>query len=503
MRFGRIGTLLTTFVLVGGGLIAGCTANPQPTTSSSVGPAAGSPAPSVTPAVANGTPEGSPSSPGPTAQATAPEPSGTPTALPASSPVLAELPVRESAEYWGDLARMAPGPAGGLYVLIPTDRGSVVVLLDSTGKPRPGWPMALADTFCYLPAPAADGTIRVVCAPGSDPVSRAYAFTPDGRLMAGWPVEFPGQVWAAPRVVDSHLLVMAYGNPGALWLVAVAPDGTLRTGTPYESPDPSRQDWRAQLGPDGTGYLLALPPDIATGYTEITAFDLDGVRPGWLARAKGWSSDLVFGPEGRIYVSQGQEGQRPSRILVFDHDGRSLPVGSGALPVAATSAYRGAGPLGGPPPPVVAEDGTSFFVSEDGGTTAYGLDPSGRVMAGWPYRDTIGLQWGYCAPGATGCGVWRTSPAVGPGDFLYLLHPPRDKTVGGSIIAIGPDGRIRPGWPVVLARAGAEFRSAVVGPDGTAYAVAVEPEGGGHYSATLLAIAPDGTARYRTVIVEP
>ena len=493
--------LLSAFVLLGGGLIAGCATNPQPTSSSSAPPIAELPTPSVTPAVATGTPDASPPSPGPTAQPTTPEPSGTPGALPASSPVPAQLPVRESAEYWADAVRMTPGPAGGLYLSIPTDRGFVVVLLDSTGKPRPGWPIALADTLCYAPVPAADGSIRVVCTLSDVNASRAYAFRSDGRPMASWPVELPGLAWAAPRIIGDELDVMTYGNPGALRLVTVAPDGTVRTGTPYATPD--AQTWRAQLGPDGTGYLLALPPTPATADTKITAFDLNGVRPGWLARVTGWATELAFGPEGRLYVTEGQEGKRPSRILVFDHAGRPLPIGSDALPVAATNDYQGAGPIGGLAPPIVAADGTSFFVSVDGGTTVYALDASGRVVAGWPYLEAIGLQWGYCAPGATGCGVWRATPSVGPGDVLYLLHPPRDKTIGGSLVAIGPDGRVRPGWPVVLVRPGAEFRSVIVGPDGTAYAVVVEPEGGGHYSATLLAIAPDGTVRYRTAIVEP
>lgn len=506
MRFGRICGRLASFVLLGGGLIAGCATNPQPSAASSVRPTAGSPTPSVTPALAAGTPVASPPSPGPTAQPTTPEPSGAPSALPASSPVPAQFPVRESAEYFGDGVRMTPGPAGSLYLSIPTDRSSVVVLLGSTGKPRPGWPIApdvvgYPDGSCYPPAFAADGSIRVVCTLSDVNASRAYAFTPDGRAMAGWPLEFPGKAWTAPQVVASELVVMVGGDLGALRLVTVTPDGTVRTGKPYATPD--AQTWRAQLGPDGTGYLLALPPTTATADTEITAFDLNGVRPGWLARVTGWATELAFGPEGRLYVTEGQEGRRPSRILVFGPAGRSLPIGSDALPVAATNDYQGAGPIGGLAPPIVAGDGTSFLVSEQGGTTVYGLDPSGRVMAGWPYRDTIGLQWGYCAPGAVGCGTWRATPAVGPGDVLYLLHPPRDQTVGGSLVAIGPDGRVRPGWPVVLARASAEFRSVVVSPDGTAYAVVVEPEGSGTYSATLLAIAPDGTVRYRAVIVEP
>lgn len=451
---------------------------------------------------------------GPTASFSTPETPGPTDAMTASPsvpppPASATLPVLGSANETGESVQMTLGPAGGLYVLVPAKRGSVdvVALLDSTGKPRPGWPIALDDTACELPAPAPDGSIRVVCAI-FDPVSRAYGFTPDGRSIAGWPVDLPGNLVATPRVVGGDLYVMA-PDPGdlvGLWLVAVAADGTIRSGTRYERPAPCCQDSRPQLAPDGTGYLLAFPnepPDTATGDTQITAFDLGGVRRGWLTRVKGWSSDLVFGPDGRIYVTEGQVGRRPSRILAFDHDGRSLPIGSDALPVVATSVYGGAGPCCGPPPPVVAEDGTTFLVSEEGGTTVYGLDATGHVMAGWPYRDTVGLQWSVVSLGEPGTPSWRSDPAVGPGDVLYLLHPPRAATLGGTIVAIGPDGRVRPGWPVILKRPGAEFASVVVAPDGTAYALAIEPESGDGSSASILAIAPDSTVLYTTAIIDP
>ena len=376
MPSGWIGGMLASFVLLGGGLIAGCATNPQTTAPSSARPVAASPTPSVTPALATGLPDASPPSPEPTAQPTTPGPSGAPSALPTSSPVPAELPVRESAEYFGDGIRMTPGPAGGLYVSIPAEQGLVVVLLDATGKPRPSWPIALADTLCYPPAFAADGSIRVACALPDANTSRAYAFTSDGHPIAGWPVELPGLVWTAPQVVDGQLVVMVSGNPGPLWLVSVAPDGSVRTGAPAPSP----QNWRAQLGPDGTGYLLALPPSAATADTKITAFDLNGVRPGWLVRVTGWVTELAFGPKGRLYVTEGQEGKRYSRILVFGPDGRSLSIGSDALPVAATNDYQGAGPIGGLAPPVASGDGTSFFVSEDGGTTS---TASTRRGASW------------------------------------------------------------------------------------------------------------------------
>ena len=54
-----------------------------------------------------------------------------------------------------------------------------------------------------------------------------------------------------------------------------------------------------------------------------------------------------------------------------------------------------------------------------------------------------------------------------------------------------------------LKRPGAEFWSVVVGSDGTAYALALEPETSDSSSATILAVAPDSTVLYRTTIIDP
>lgn len=390
---------------------------------------------------------------------------------------------------------MMPGPAGGPYVMVsPIERDSVLALLDSSGKVQPGWPIALDGDCSLLATPAPDESIRVFC-PG-----RIYSLAADGRPVADSTIELPDGLFGAGVVVDGvvHFLeAYSIGDEDATRLVTVGPDGAVERGAPWEMPDVVEES--VQVGPDGTGYVLGYAYD--EGDTEIIAFDLDGVRDGWPIRVKGQPDSLAFGPDGRIYATQGEEDREPSRFLVFGPDGRSLPIGSGKLPVAVTIAHSGAGP-NGPPPPVVAEDGTTFVVTEDRGTTVYGLDATGRVMKGWPYRDSIGLQWSYCPPD-TGGTCWRLDPVVGPDDVLYLLHPPRTAKVGGSIVAIGPDGHVRPGWPVELKRAGAHFRAVVVGPDGTAYALAVEPAGGDRSSATILAIAPDSTVRYSTTVVEP
>ena len=40
---------------------------------------------------------------------------------------------------------MAPGSGGTLFVSVPRPGGSVLALLDHSGRPRPGWPVDLGD----------------------------------------------------------------------------------------------------------------------------------------------------------------------------------------------------------------------------------------------------------------------------------------------------------------------------------------------------------------------
>jgi hypothetical protein len=252
--------------------------------------------------------------------------------------------------------------------------------------------------------------------------------------------------------------------------------------------------------------------------TQITAGDLGGARPGWPIRIDGYASRPAFGPDGRIYVTVGRSGGSSSRVLVFTAEGRSVPGWSTGLPVAAPRVWDGAGE---PPPaaPVVAPDGSAYLVTQEGdyppfgGMRAYALDPSGNPRLGWPFRTSTGLVWlGECGCSATGCGSWRSDQAAGPDGSLYLLQVAQGAGTGGSIVAVGTDGAVKAGWPVVLRRAGAGFSSVEVGPDGTAFALAIEPEKylpdecGGTVSldsATILAINPDGTVRYRTTLVSP
>jgi hypothetical protein len=106
-------------------------------------------------------------------------------------------------------------------------------------------------------------------------------------------------------------------------------------------------------------------------------------------------------------------------------------------------------------------------------------------MKGWPYEPSSAVavprpgletehEAGYCPT--------PVAPAAGPMGTLVLPLEARDPKVGGSLVAVGKNGQVRPGWPVGLKRAGAEFWAVAVGPDGITYALAVEPEVGGKSS---------------------
>jgi hypothetical protein len=408
---------------------------------------------------------------------------------------------------------LAPGSNGGLYVSMGAKTGTVLMLLDSTGRARPGWPVTLKGwDYCSAPAPSEDGSVRIVCIGGNPETNRAFAFDASGKLMAGWPVEFPGTVtvWAhreQPRVIDGRLVIIANewitpADPGAApdrgeaWLVSVAADGSIRTGMRVSHACCSGS---SRLAADGTAVLTETRGRPIS--TRVIAFDLDGVRDGWPVSIDGWTSAPAFGPNGSIYLAVGAPERGPTRTLVFDRAGRALPVGSDAIAIATSSEYVGAGME--PGPPIVADDGTAFIVETGGKTTVFGLDPAGRVMTGWPYTVTVGIEnRGSCSADSAGCGYFRTTPQTGPGTVLYLLHAARDASIGGSAVAIGRDGKVRPGWPVVLRRKSASFSTIVAGTDGMVYALAVEPEGNGP-SATVLAITRNGTVSYRTTVVEP
>ena len=407
---------------------------------------------------------------------------------------------------------MAPGPDATLYVSIPSPGGSLIALLDDRGLPRPGWPIEIsAWTPCGLLSRADDGSVRLLCnatdvpRPGNDASDlRAFAFDAGGRSLPGSPVQLgpTSGLGDTGRVVGDELTLFADGR-----VTTAAADGSIRRSTYVPMVYCCGGGWA--VGPDGVAY--GVDPISGWDYgsaevSRITALDLDGVRAGWPVRIDGIASGPAFGPGGQIVVTVGSFVRRTSRLLVFDRDGEAVAASSTELPIA-TGAFIEPGAYEcfpfSPKPPIVARDGTIFVISEID-TAVFALDPSLEVRRGWPYRPATPLvRPGYPDPRYDiDCGSLGV-PAVGPDSVLYMPLQARDPTVGGSLVAVGPDGRVRPGWPVELRRPGAEFWSVVVGSDGTVYALAIEPEPGDASSASVLAIAPDSTVLYTTTIIDP
>lgn len=451
-----------------------------------------------------------------------PSPSGDASPLPTGKPLPAWTAVDGTLPAESGRVQMAPGPYGGLYVLVNDPSGALLALLDAAGEPREGWPTALPGWTCdspstsatWAPGVAADGSVRVVCyawdAP-EDPVFRAFAFDAEGRPMAGWPVALPPDSSYPPRVVGDVLVVAAHevrtlettrpdgqvvtSTPGAYWLVEVAPDGTTRAGARLDVDDAS--GGVVSIGPDGIGWLV--------DGGEITAFDMDGQRGGWPVEVDGNLSALAFGPSGAAYLTTVFSDGATTRLIAFDRDGVAVSLATGDLPIGGVSAWTGAGPEGGPLAPLVAPDGTTYVIGRSGAdTVVYGLDASGAVMDGWPYRVTaeIPLQ-GECPPESAGCGVWRATPSVGPNGVLFLPLTPTEGHAGGTLVAVGTRGTLVPGWPVWLVKKGAAYWSVVAASTETAFALAVEPERGDTTSATILEFALDSVVRWKTTVVQP
>ena len=417
---------------------------------------------------------------------------------------------------------MAPGPDGSLFVSIPRADGSILARLDRTGRLRAGWPVTIKDTSeCALLFAVDDGSVRTVCDATDLPEPeleardvRAYAFDAEGRLMPGWPVQLPPG--ATGSLVGNALTLLvqqpitdtpATGQVSSrAWLATYAADGSLRRGNEVPLLEPCcGVIW--SVGPDGVAYgveTLRESEDGAAVSNRIDVIDHSGARDGWPEPFAGTPSGPGFGSGGRIIVSTGSISRDTSRLLAFSTGGTGVAASSPELPIPTTEAVAigdcsGARPL----PPLVAEDNTAFLYSalDD---DVFAIDPAMKTMPGWPYRPATPLvrpdsryvkEDAFC-PGFA-------APSLAPDRTLYLPLQARDATVGGSLVAVDPAGKVAAGWPVELKRPGSEFWAVVVGPGGTAFALAVEAESSTTSSASILGISPDSTVVYRTTIMDP
>jgi hypothetical protein len=503
------------------------------------------PDPALVP-VPSSEPSASPSSTlGPTAEPTAsaipvatsaPTPSGPPVQPPTF--VLGSLPLPSGT------VSITPDADGGAWVLVHTlgtavaaDRATLV-LLDPQGRPRPGWPLGIEGSTCawqveygpWSPQVAADGSVRVLCAFRADDshlAQFAYAFDRSGALLDGWPVDLgPDEISEAPRAVADDLVVVARNivrdegeNPQSVTyrLIRVTTDGRVERGTPVSAVAVSLQ-YGERLGADGVAYVRDTDEPLLDDEgrplgpvtTRLTGLDSQGIRDGWPLTIEGLLSDPVVGPDGALYFSRiervtATEGVAwVASLVVVDRDGGVREPG----PVSVAGAGLHEATFAGgdsPLPPVVSRDGSAWLATTgtQGRVVLHLVTAAGQMAPGWPWEAEQPLELrGRCSGLDTGCGVWRTLLAAGPGGALYaaLQAPPRGQ--GGQLVAIGPDGRLVDGWPVGLRAGNARWDMLAVASDGTIIATAVEPSGGGD-GVTVLGIAPDSSVLWRTTVVAP
>jgi hypothetical protein len=447
-------------------------------------------------------------------------PAGTP--RPVDAPSVGALPVRGSGQELGARIRMAPGADHDLYVSIPRpDRSVLVALLDATGHSRPGWPIVLRQaTSCEHLLPVEDGSVRLLCTLKSQDgneldVVRAYGFDSSGGQLAGWPIDldrYGADGYLAGRVIGDELTVLAWTTrdqaqeTGSAWIMTVAADAAVRNGA--KVPFVNCCDPRWAIGPDRVAYgsinQLGETPE-APKSSRLMAVSVAGVTAGFPIAIDGLASEPAFDAAGRIHVTVLPLAGM-SWTFAIDPDGRSVAGGSGELGIRATDDCRAIeGSCEVPAAPLVGRDGTTFVIQADTNSTLVaGVSPSGQVMPGWPYRSVPGYQGiGGCCAGEADPVVSVAAPAIGPGNVLYLLRAAKSASGGGSILAVGQDGRIVAGWPVGLKRPGSEVWSVVVAPDGTVHVLAIEPEPKGSHSATILSLTPDSTVLHTVTIIEP
>jgi hypothetical protein len=431
---------------------------------------------------------------------------------------------------------MGASPDAGTWILTVHEGGtdadptsvSVVGLVDASGQPKPGWPIALTGWRCAEDGPprplpvATDGSIRLVCAEDSlvdGPLRHmGFAFDPAGRALPGWPVELPavGLSTSAVVVGDELRLVASEvastegqsstDQAAAWWLVAVSATGDVRTGRRYEVAD-AAGSFDVRMASDGNAYRLAFSGTTDAIRTEITAIDLDGVRPGWPVTVLGITSQPVAGSDGSLAVVRLTKPGLTSQVLWLSADGGAPVATSGDLPLDPSDDRTGAGAvlLG----PILGADGTAWVVGTvDSTKPAVAHLVRGSATVDRFLRDLPVQRQGSCDSADTGCGVWRAVPTVRPDGTLLL---PEDATGdggglassgGGSIAAIAPDGTIPKGWPVFLPDSMAGYWSVFAATDGTIHALAVVPTDGGN-EWSFIVLGADGTIGAATPIIAP
>jgi hypothetical protein len=365
--------------------------------------------------------------------------------------------------------------------------GGYLVAVDGTGRERTGWPQPLG-IRTDLNTPIAfglDGTAYIW------DESTVVAYRADGTRPPGWPYHADAVEDALPvpqgvyvesgpsgsaMCGDESRVMTLIGTGGTVqspWrlqgkIAAVGPDGTLYTRQgdsifAYGSDGAVKPGWPAtgwsNVGVDPTGrvYLswwkfretagLSMEGPGEALETRIAAVDQNGrPYPGWPVTIEGAASEPAFGPDGTVYMTRelyasgSGSSTATDSVLALDAAGRPKPGWPISLPGQALLLRSMPGvSASAPDPPQIGSDGTVYFGAWASDPASPGIleavGPSGRLEPGFP----ASIDWNTTSNLFFGAGSgWF---AVGRTGLVFT-------TSGYSVLAIGSDGRAAPGWPV-------------------------------------------------------
>jgi hypothetical protein len=317
------------------------------------------------------------------------------------------------------------GPDGTRYQVVsgPDAAGDAQSTLVASGPGGTGWRHAFAPCYGVSdPEFDAAGTAYLVATLHTfhQLDSAIFTFGPTG-IRSTTPYRVAGVAWGLVRsplgTVYAEGASFSLGTGGTLidlrrsYLAALDASGRPTAGWPYSTPVPLSEP---AFGSDGTAYLVA-------GFVIGVSLDL------------GLHEVLALAPGGT---------SRPGWPFV-------LPAGVGPLHTS-----MGEGQVAVGEPPVVGPDGTIYVAAGKGawgagGDLVYALDPDGKVKRGWPYATV--LSDGALLSGNVGGSAGALPPVPGPDGTLYLAtRAGSGATIHDAVVALGPDGRVRAGWPYVL-----------------------------------------------------
>ncbi len=444
----------------------------------------------------------------------------------------------------GGVSEPVFGPDGTAYVVVggSNEQGDYLVALDTAGYVKPGWPIEVpaGSKFQWPAAVGPDGSVYVDVCGGPEVGCALRRLDAMGREMPDWPFQ-PPRDFACPSGGAPCYSLLKIGSNGTAYLtawreaggqqvMAVDASGKVMPGWPVV-PDADDGWWsNAQVGSDGTLFILGVPDGRETP-ALLAAYAPDGsLRDGWPVAVPDLS-DYLLGPQGTVVVwslidNTGELCLEPRRTVftVLGPDGRTLPGwprGSKGFasrpsvdaddtvyyvsaqgnvyahdrageikagwPVAVPAALNsGCNPEG----LYLAPDGTIYILAHDHvtGSEITARSPDGRSKLGWPYRPAGDLV-GPCFD--TECNYHTYAPAFGPDGTTYLLVFHADAAEAwAEVAAVDPKGQLKPGWPYRLPMdpTAVQIEALTVSPDGRLFV-----RGDGYNTDSFLfALDPDG-----------